>query len=119
MSASFAGKATRSPLLRTNASRDEPWGAPPINGFHRVAGGTSGASATLRGPTRRSNSGAIDRCQLAAAISRSAGVSVTCTSFSASAKVDGDTGGPAAGAAPKVGGAPGVAADGAPPDAPC
>ena len=72
--------------------------APASNGFQRVAGATSGSSATLRGPTRRSSSGAIDRRQLAAAISRSAAVIVTCASFSASAKVDADTGGPDAGA---------------------
>src|SRR3954447_5186645 len=119
MSVSSAGSATRCPGLRTNASREDPWGAPPINGFHLVAGATSGPSATLRGPTRRSNNGAIDRCQLPAAMSRWADVIVTCTSFSASANVDGDTGGPDAGAAPKVGGAPGVAADGAPPVVPC
>ena len=47
------------------------------------------------------------RRQLAAAISRSAGVIVTCTSFSASAKVDGVTSGPTGGAVPKAGGAPG------------
>ena len=39
---------------------------------------------------------------------------MTCTSFSASEKVEAETGGPDAGAAPKVGGAPGVAAGGAP-----
>jgi hypothetical protein len=83
-------------------------------GFHRVAGATSGARATLCGPTRRSSSGAIDRCQLAAAISRSAPVIVTCASFSASANVDGDTGGPDTGPVPKVGGAPGVAGDAGP-----
>src|SRR6185295_19031410 len=77
-------------------------------GFHRVAGATSGSIVTLRGPTRRSSSGAIDRRQLAAAISRSAGVIVTCASFSASAKVDGATGGPETGPVPNVGGAPGV-----------
>jgi hypothetical protein len=82
------------------------------DGVHTVAGATSASSDTLRGPVRRSRSGASDRCQLAAAISRSAGRSVTCTSFSASANVDGDTGGPVTGPVPNVGGAPGV--DGAP-----
>src|SRR5262249_58142813 len=77
-------------------------------GFQRVAGATPGSSATLRGPTRRSSCGAIDRGQLSAAISRSEGLIVTCISFSASANVAGDTGGPAAGAVAKVGGAPGV-----------
>ncbi len=46
--------------------------------------------------------------QLAAAISRSAGLIVTCASFSASANVAGETGGPDTGAVPNVGGAPGV-----------
>jgi hypothetical protein len=45
--------------------------------------------------------------QLPAAISRSAPLSSNCTSFSASAKVEGETGGPASGAVPKAGGAPG------------
>ena len=59
---------------------------------------------------RRSSSGASERCQLDAAISRSAGRIVTCTSFSASANVAADTGGPVTGPVPNVGGAPGVAA---------
>jgi hypothetical protein len=63
----------------------------------------------LRGPVRRSSNGAIDRCQLAAAISRWAALIVTCASFSASAKVAGATAGPETGPVPKVGGAPGVA----------
>src|ERR1700688_1831677 len=45
--------------------------------------------------------------QLRAARSRSARVKLTCTSFSASAKVEGDTSGPAGGAVPNAGGAPG------------
>jgi hypothetical protein len=108
MSASLAGKAPASPLLRTNTSRDGPTGWPLRFGFQRVAGATSAASATFRGPTRRSSWGAIDRGHVAAAISRSAAVIVTCISFSASANVAGDTGGPATGAVAKVGGAPGV-----------
>src|SRR5262249_40307540 len=43
-----------------------------------------------------------------AACSRWAGVIVTCISFSASAKVAGDTGGPEPGPVPNVGGAPAV-----------
>src|SRR5262245_11812520 len=109
ISASFAGNERASPLLRTNASRDGPIGWPPRFGFHRVAGATLSSSATLRGPTRRSSCGAIARGQLSAAISRSAALIVTCISFSASAKVAGDTGGPTAGAVANVGGAPGVA----------
>src|SRR5262245_19487338 len=108
MSASFAGSGPGSALLRANASRDGPTACPPRFGFQRVAGATPGSSATLRGPTRRSSCGAIDRGQLSAAISRSEGLIVTCISFSASANVAGDTGGPAAGAVAKVGGAPGV-----------
>src|SRR6202030_2187807 len=77
-------------------------------GFQRVAGATCGSSAIFRGPTRRSRSGAIDWRQLAAAISRSAAVIVTCASVSASANVDACTAGPAIGEAPNVGGAPGV-----------
>ena len=68
--------------------------------------------ATLRGPVRRSARPAIDVGQLPAAISRCAGVIATCASFSASANVAGEIAGPAAGALPKVGGAPGVAAPG-------
>src|ERR1035438_569425 len=45
--------------------------------------------------------------QLPAATARSVPVSSTCMSFSASAKVEGETSGPTAGAAPKAGGAPG------------
>src|SRR5215471_144021 len=45
--------------------------------------------------------------QLPAAISRSAALNSTCTSFSASANVDGETAGPVSGAVPKAGGAPG------------
>jgi hypothetical protein len=59
----------------------------------------------VRGPTLRSSIDAIDDRHDRAAISRSAGVIVTCTSFSASAKVAGETSGPAAGAVPNVGGA--------------
>src|SRR5262245_42021574 len=109
MSASFAGSGPASPLLRVKTSRDGPTGWPLRFGFQRVAGATSASSATFRGPTRRSSCGAIDRGQLADAISRSAALIVTCISFSASANVEGETGGPAAGAVANVGGAPGVA----------
>ena len=44
--------------------------------------------------------------QLPAAVSRSDGLSSNCTSFSASANVEGETGGPASGAVPKAGGLP-------------
>src|SRR5439155_22482879 len=49
-------------------------------------------------------------CQLAAAICRSLALIATCASRSASAKVDGETGGPDTGPVPNAGGAPGVAA---------
>ena len=82
-------------------------------GFQLVAGRTWASSATLRGPTRRSRSGAIERRQLVAARLRSASVIDTCASFSASANVAEVTGGPDVGPVPKVGGAPGVVAGGA------
>ncbi len=82
---------------------------PGIAGFHRLAGASPGSSATLRGPVRRSYSGAIDTRQLPAACARSAGVSSTCMSLSASANVAGLTSGPTEGPVPKAGGMPGGA----------
>ena len=76
-------------------------------GFHCVAGASVASSAILRGPVRRSKSGAICIRQLLAACARSAGVICNCTSFSASAKVAVETSGPTAGLVPKAGGAPG------------
>src|SRR3982750_457512 len=108
MAASFDGSGAASPAVRTNRSRAGPLGTPLIAGFHCVAGASSGASATLRGPARRSSSGAIDRRQFAAAMSRSGALIVVCISFSASSNVAAETGGPDSGPAPKVGGAPGV-----------
>src|SRR5262245_10208137 len=120
MSASLAGSARASPLLRTNLSLGGPGLATVKTGFQWVAGASSGASAIFFGPVLRSSSGAIDRCQLAAAISRSSAVIVTCASFSASANVEAATGGPDAGDVPKVGGAPGVVGSGvSPPVAGC
>ena len=113
MSASVAGTAKASPLLRTNLSRAGPGLAAVNTGFQRVAGARSGSSAIFFGPVLRSRSGAIVRPQLAAAISRSPAVIVTCASFSASANVEAATAGPDAGDVPKVGGAPGVAGAGA------
>jgi hypothetical protein len=117
MLASLAGSATASPLLRTKLSRAGPGLAAVNTGFQRVAGATSGSSAIFFGPVLRSRSGAIDRRQLSAAISRSPAVIVTCASFSASANVEAATGGPDAGDVPKVGGAPGVAGGGGGPPA--
>src|SRR5437899_7473239 len=108
MSASVAGTAKASPLLRTNLSRAGAGLAAVNTGFQRVAGARSGSSAIFFGPVLRSRSGAIDRRQLAAAISRSPAVIVTCASFSDSANVAADTAGPDSGDVPKVGGAPGV-----------
>ena len=80
---------------------------PGIAGFHRLAGASPGSSATLRGPVRRSYSGAMETRQLPAACARSAGVNCTCTSFSASANVAAVTSGPTEGPVPKAGGMPG------------
>src|SRR5437870_13906201 len=108
MSASLVGSATARLALRTNRSRTGPgWSAASI-GFHRVAGADAGSMETLLGPVRRSSSGAIDFRQLSTAIARSELLIETCASFSASAKVEGETAGPAPGAVPNVGGAPGV-----------
>ena len=63
-------------------------------GFQSVAGASVAAIATLRGPVRRSRYGAIDVRHESAACCRSAGVIVTCISFSASANVAGVTAGP-------------------------
>ena len=76
-------------------------------GFHRVAGASDGSSATLRGPVRRSYSAAIFARQAASGLRALGSVISICTSFSASAKVAGDTSGPTAGAVPNAGGAPG------------
>jgi hypothetical protein len=85
-----------------------------MSAFQTVAGASVGSSCTFRGPTRRSTNAAMDVRQLFAAICRSASVIGTCISFSASAKVAGDTSGPTGGAVLKAGGAPGVAAAGLP-----
>src|SRR5215467_10951086 len=108
MSASLGGRVVAVALLRTKASRAGAGCVSMRDGIHTVAGGTSGSSATFRGPVRRSRSGARVRCQLEAACSRSEGRIVIWASFSASANVAGDTGGPVIGPVPNVGGAPGV-----------
>ena len=84
-----------------------PLVSPGSTGSQRVAGATAACGANLRGPVRDARKAApwILR-QLPAACSRSAGVSENCTSFSASAKVAAETGGPKSGAVPKAGGAP-------------
>src|SRR3954451_23097780 len=108
MSASLAGSGVAAAALRTKRSRAGPVDPATNAGFHCVAGETLASIAIFRGPTRRSSSGAIDCRQLAAAISRSGGVSGTRARLSASSKVDAETAGPVTGPVPKVGGAPGV-----------
>lgn len=109
MSSSLDGSGPGSALLRTNLSCDGPVGCPPMSAFHTVAGASVASSASLRGPVRRSINAAMDVRQLFAAIARWASVISNCTSFSASAKVAGETSGPTGGAVLKAGGAPGVA----------
>src|SRR4026208_324761 len=108
ISASFVGSAIDSAALRTNLIEVGTPYPTASAGLHRVAGATRDWIATLRGPVRRSSSGAIDRGQLAAATWRSDDVMLTRASFSASSNVDTDTGGPDTGPVPKVGGAPAV-----------
>src|ERR1700760_3332891 len=107
MSSSLVGTGPGSTLLRTNTLRSGPAGFPGSAASQWDQGANSGSSATLRGPTRRSYSGAIALRQLATASLRSASLNSTWTSFSASANVSGDTSGPTAGAVAKAGGAPG------------
>ena len=110
---------TRSRRLSTAAARRRPSSAridrataapamPGSIGFQSVAGASVSAIATFRGPVRRSRYGASDRRHESAACCRSAGVIVTCISFSASANVAGVTAGPEPAPVPNVGGAPGV-----------
>src|SRR5262245_29265796 len=108
MSASFAGSGGTALVLRRKRSRVGAPVRPGKEGFQCDAGASSGASATLRGPVRRSTYGAMVLRQVDAAISRSAGVMLTCSSFSASANVEGVTCGPTPGAVPNATGAPGV-----------
>src|SRR5690348_2837300 len=75
-------------------------------GFQREAGAKPGSSATFRGPLRRSYKGAMVLDQVLAAIARSPSVIRTCISFSASAKVAGETAGPADGPSPNAEGIP-------------
>src|SRR5512138_3450088 len=121
MSASFDGSGTSVVDERTNRSAAVGRSSLEASGIHRVAGGSVSSSASLRGPVRRSINAAIDVRQLFVAISRCAGVIVTCISFSASANVVGETSGPTGGAVLKAGGAPGVSGGGValPGDASC
>src|ERR1700676_5011472 len=107
ISSSLVGSGPGSILLRTNALRAGPAGLPGSAASQWDQGASSGSSETLRGPTRRSYSGAIPLRQLATASLRSASLNSTWTSFSASVNVSGDTSGPTGGAVAKAGGAPG------------
>ena len=81
---------------------------PGSTGSQRVAGATDGRRRELA----RAGAALVERRHASCAncrrpSARSAGLSSNCTSFSASANVAGETGGPTAGAVPKAGGAPG------------
>src|ERR1051326_4358376 len=107
MSSSEDGSAAPSSFERTKRSIEgSAVTRPGITGFQSVAGVSVASIATLRGPVRRSRYGAIDSRHESAACCRSAGVNSTCTSFSASANVSGETAGPDPLPVPKVGGAP-------------
>src|SRR5215471_2183239 len=108
MSSSEEGSALPSAFDLTKRSVADGEGIPGSIGFQSVAGTSVSARVTLRGPVRRSRYVASDCRHESAASCRSAGVRVTCISFSASAKVPGETGGPAPAPVPQVGGAPAV-----------
>jgi hypothetical protein len=108
MSPSFVGSGPGSTRERTKRSRRAGTVTPGSAGFQTNPGATSGVIATVRGPVRLSSIAAMDFRHDAAICSRSPSVIVTWTSFSASAKVRGETSGPACVMVPKVGGAPGV-----------
>src|ERR1700685_1953811 len=107
MSSSFVGNGPGSTLLRTKRSCCGRIFCPGNIGSQREAGASVDSSAKLRGPVRRSYRPAIVFRQLAAAIARSASLSDTCTSFSASANVETVTSGPTAGPVPNADGEPG------------
>src|ERR1700678_702934 len=107
MSSSFLGSGPGSILLRINKLRSGPAGCPGRAACVCDQGANAASSATLRGPTRLSYSGAIPLRQLATTCSLSLSLNSIWTSFSASAKVSGETSGPTAGAVAKAGGVPG------------
>ena len=109
MSASLLGNGRRLSALRTIRFESGLFVRRPGRmGFHCVAGASSDSSASLRGPVRRSDIGAICMRQFSAACSRSVDLISICTSFSASEKVAPVTCGPTAGEVPNAVGAPGV-----------
>ena len=112
MSSSRLGRGPAGSALRTKRSCFGPAGVPGIIGSQSEAGATEASMTTFFGPVRRSIVPAIARLQLPAACPRSAAVISMRTSFSASATVAAETGGPTGGAVPKAGGVPaaGVAA---------
>ena len=77
ISASFAGSGPGSLLLRTKRLRSGPAGCPGKAASQWDQGAKSGSSATLRGPTRRSYSGAIALRQFSAASLRSPSLNST------------------------------------------
>ena len=93
MASSDDGSGAPSAFDRTNRSRDGPAAMPGSIGFQSGGRRVGGAIATFRGPVRRSRYGASDCRHESAACCRSAGVIVTCISFSASANVVGRHGG--------------------------
>src|SRR5271165_5317590 len=105
MSSSLVGNGPGFVVLLTNCWLAGPDFSPGMTGFQRVPGASVASNATLRGPTRRSYSGAIALRQLPAAWASSSEVISTSTSFSAWANVAGDTSGPTGGAVPNAGGA--------------
>src|ERR1700761_7601534 len=111
MSSSLLGSGPGSTLLRTNRLRSGPADCPGRAASPWDHGANAGSSETLRGPTRLSYSGAIPLRQLATACLRSPSLKFIWTSFSASAKVNGETSGPTAGAVAKAGGVPGGASE--------
>src|SRR6185503_1238888 len=113
MSASSWGSGLAGLLLAWNRSILAPICAPGIDrGSHTVAGAVAGSMVIFFGPFLRWYWPAIETCQFCAACSLSFGVSSTCMSFSASAKVWGVTSGPTFGPVPKAGGAPGGSSGG-------
>src|SRR4051812_10859870 len=106
ISSSEVGNGALSAFERTKRSIEDDNASPGSIGFQSVAGASVASIATFRGPVRLSRYGASDSRHESAACWRSAGVIVTCISFSASAKVAGVTTGPAPLPVPKVGGAP-------------
>src|SRR4026208_2394557 len=108
MASSDDGSGAPSAFDRAKRSGDDDKTSPGSSGFQSVAGSSVSEIATFRGPVRRSRYGASDWRHESAACWRSAGVIITCISFSASANAAGVTSGPEPTPGPNVGGAPAV-----------